>query len=142
MLEQEFFVQCRKKFGKKDSFEHTSLNVKQPAGRDPTSTTGKALNEELSAACDSSIGYEDVIEVSETVPAQSAPSEFVVYLRNHAFSDADSAYSELITSKFNDALCTVEKPGRIKSSSVWDIISQYPSLVQLISRVISCLPST
>ena len=60
---------------------------------------------------------------------------------NHAFSDAGLAYSELIKSKFNDALCTVEKL-QIKSSSIWDIILQYPNLVQLVCRVISCLPST
>ena len=72
------------------------------------STTGVALNEELSAACDSYI-----VEVSETVPAQNASSEFEAYFsfldENHAFLNADSAYSELITSKFNDALCAVEK---------------------------------
>ena len=110
------------------------------------STTGVALNEELSAACDSSVIEEDVIEVSEIVPAQSVPSDFKAYLisldENHAFSDADSAYSELVTSKFHDALCTVEKLVRIKSPSVWVIISQYPSLVQPVCRVISCLPST
>ena len=54
----------------------------------------------------------------------------------------DLAYSEIITSKFNDALCTVRKLERIKSSSVWDIISQYPSLVQPVCRVISCLLRT
>ena len=87
------------------------------------STTDAALNEELSAACDSSINIEqDVIEVSETVSAQSAQSEFKAYLNsldeNHAFSDADSAYSKLIASKFNDALSTAEKLRAIKFSSV------------------------
>ena len=81
------------------------------------SITGIALNEELSAACDSS-----VIEVSETVPAQSASSEFEAYLsslnENHAFSYADVDYSGLITSKFNDALCTVKKLERIKSCGI------------------------
>ena len=90
------------------------------------STTCIVFNKELSMASDSSIIKEDVIEVSEIVPAQSAPSDFKAYLssldENHAFSDPDSAYSELITSKFNDTLCTVEKLRRIKSSSAWDII--------------------
>ena len=108
------------------------------------STTSVALNEELSAACDSSIIEEDVVEVFITVPAQSASSEFKAYLsslcENHAFYDC--AYSELISSKFSDTLRTVEKPERIKSSSAWDIISQYSSLVQPVCRLISCLLST
>ena len=103
------------------------------------------MNEKLFVACDSFITQKDVIEVSETVPAQRAPSEFKAYFRSldetHAFSDGDSDYSELITNKFNDALCIVEKLG-VKSSSMWNIISQYASLVQLIYRVISCLSST
>ena len=86
------------------------------------SITGVALNDEFSAACNSSITEKDIVEVCETVPAQIAPSEFKAYLsssdENHAFSDADSAYSELIASDFNDALCAVEKLGRIKSSNV------------------------
>ena len=44
------------------------------------STTGVILNEELSAACDSATTVEDVIEVSKTVPAQSAPFKFKAYL--------------------------------------------------------------
>ena len=43
-------------------------------------TTGVASNEKLCAAYDSCIAKKDVIEVSETVPAQSAPSEFEAYL--------------------------------------------------------------
>ena len=103
------------------------------------------MTAELFAAYDSS-DIEDVVEVSETVPAESAPSEIEAFLssidENHAFSDANPAYSELITSKFNDVLCTVEKVGRTKSSSVLGIISHYPSVVQPLCRIISCLPST
>ena len=77
------------------------------------STTGIALNEELSAASDSCIIEKDVIKFSEIIPAQSAPSEFEPYLNfsdeGHFFSDADFAYSELITGKFNEVLCIVEK---------------------------------
>ena len=109
-------------------------------------TTDVILNEELSAASGSSVVEVDVTEVSETEVAQSNPSEFEVYLssldENIACSNAESADIERITSNFNDALSTVEKLGRIKSSSVWDIISQYPRLVQPVCRVISCLPST
>ena len=80
------------------------------------------------------------------MPAQTAPSELETHLSSlyeiHAFSFADFAYSELITSKFNDALRNEEKLERIKPSSAWDIISQYPSLFQPVCRVISCLPST
>ena len=83
------FVQ-RKKFGKKDSSEHTYQNDEQPAGPTQQSTTDVGLNEELFASCDSSVIEEDVIEVSEPVPAQSAPSETETYLSSHetqAFSD-------------------------------------------------------
>ena len=80
------------------------------------------------------------------MPAQSAPSEFEAYLssldENDTFSVAESAYSELNTCKFNDALCTAQKLGKIKFSSVWYIILQCPSIVQPIRRVISFLPST
>ena len=74
------------------------------------------------------------------------PSEFEAYLSpidaNRTFSDADFAYSQLIKSKINDVLCTIEKLERITFLSVWDIISHYPRLVQLLCKIISCLPST
>ena len=59
------------------------------------STTDVALNEELFVACNSSIIEEDVIEIFETVPGQTAPSEFDTYFssldENYAFSDDDSS---------------------------------------------------
>ena len=82
MLKQKFLCPMKKKkSGKRIFSELTSRNDEKPAGTIQQSATRVALNEELSAACcDSFITEEDVNEVSETVSAQSAPSEFEVYL--------------------------------------------------------------
>ena len=51
-----------------------------------------------------------------------------------------SAKSDLTA--FGEALVDVERLGRLKLPNVWDIISKYPLIVQLVSRIITCLPCT
>ena len=41
-----------------------------------------------------------------------------------------------------EALVDVERLRRWKLPNVWDIISKYPLIVQLVSRIVSCLPCT
>ena len=48
-----------------------------------------------------------------------------------------SAKSDLTA--FAEVLVDVERLGRLKLQNVWDIISQYPLIVQPVSRIISCL---
>ena len=43
---------------------------------------------------------------------------------------------------YNQALNEIEKLGRLKLGSVWDIIELYPSCVQHGARVVSSLPTT
>ena len=65
------------------------------------------------------------------------------FLHSTAAAEASataSAKSDL--SAFAEALVDVERLGRLKLSNVWGIISEYPLIVQLVSRIISCLPCT
>ena len=81
----------------------------------------------------------EVVNVSSTDPAPT--SDFDEYLNSLHSAAAESSTSPAATA-FSDALTEVERLGRLRQPSVWDIISKYPLIVQPVSQVISCLPST
>ena len=85
----------------------------------------------------------EVVNVSSTDPAPT--SDFDEYLNSLHSAAAESSTSTAATADinaFSDALTEVERLGRLRQPSVWDIISKYPLIVQPVSQVISCLPST
>ena len=85
----------------------------------------------------------EVVNVFSTDPAPT--SDFDEYLNSLHSAAAESSTSPAATADinaFSDALTEVERLGRLRQPSVWDIISKYPLIVQPVSQMISCLPST
>ena len=84
----------------------------------------------------------EVVNVSSIDPAPT--SDFDEYLNSLHSAAAESSTSPAATADinaFSDALTEVERLGRLRQPSVWDIISKYSLIVQPVSQVISCCPA-
>ena len=83
------------------------------------------------------------MDISSTVSTPTSDfDEYLNSLHSAASESLSSRAAKADINAFLDALIEVERLERLRLPNVWDIISKYPLIVQPVSQVISCLPST